>query len=68
MRKTIEVEKIVKMANAYLTDKNTTAEGRSGVIDMLEAVLFETERYAGFSYEKAGYEYGDLTRRLYYYK
>jgi hypothetical protein len=49
-RKTIEVGKMLKMANAFLAAKNTTADEREGVCALLEAVLFETGNYEGFRY------------------
>ena len=49
-RKTIEVGKILRMANAFLAAKNTTADERESVCAMLEAVLFETGNYRGFAY------------------
>lgn len=69
-RKTIEVGKILKMANAFLAAKATTPEERDGVCVMLEAVLFETGNYKGFRYLE-GSDYPEETppsgSRRYYY-
>ena len=69
-RKTIEVGKILKMANAFLAAKNTTADEREGVCALLETVLFETGNYMGFRYlEGSDYpeEFDGLGSRRYYY-
>ena len=68
-RKTIEVGKILKMANAFLAAKNTTADEREGVCAMLETVLFESGNYMGFRYLE-GSDYPEETpsgSRRYYY-
>jgi hypothetical protein len=49
-RKTIEVGKMLKMANTFLAAKNTNADERDAVASLLEAVLFETGNYRGFAY------------------
>ena len=76
-RKTIEVGKILNIANHFLAAKNTTADEREAVCSMLEAVLFETGNYMGFRYldnaavfgdgENAGVGPGGLGSRRYYY-
>lgn len=69
-RKTIEVGKILRMANHYLAAKNTTADEREGVASFIEAVLHESGNYHGFCYLPAK-DYPDEvvysgTRRFYY--
>lgn len=65
-RKTIEVGKILKMANAFLAAKNTTADEREGVCAMLETVLFETGNYMGYRYLDTDQIEGNGSRRYYY--
>lgn len=65
-RKTIEVGKILKMANAFLAAKNTTADEREAVCALLEAVLFETGNYCGYRYLDTDEIAGNGTRRYYY--
>jgi hypothetical protein len=71
-RKTIEVGKVLKIANNFLAAKHTTAEEREAVASLLEAVLFETGNYRGFAYlpkenyaAEAEFE-SDGTRRRYF--
>jgi hypothetical protein len=71
-RKTIEVGKMLKMANTFLAAKNTNADEREAVASLLEAVLFETGNYRGFAYlpkenyaAEIGFE-SDGTRRRYF--
>jgi hypothetical protein len=69
-RKTIEVGKVLHMANHFLAAKNTSAEEREGVCVMVESVLMETGNYAGFRYlEAADYpeEFDGLGSRRWYY-
>jgi hypothetical protein len=50
-RKTIEISKLVEMANGIL--KNSWADCvdiRQGTINLIEAALFETKNYKGFRY------------------
>lgn len=72
-RKTIEITKVVEIANRMLEASNDdAAEGRTAIALMLESILFEANAYAGFSY--LGVEVGeddvpvipDETRRHYY--
>jgi hypothetical protein len=49
-RKTIEVGKVLRMANTFLAAENTKADEREGVCSLLEAILFETGNYEGFRY------------------
>jgi hypothetical protein len=68
-RKTIEVGKMLRVANTFLAAKNTTPEERDGVAVMIETILFETGNYQGFRYlESADYpdELYDGSRRAYY--
>lgn len=62
-RKTIEVGKMLKMANAFLAAKNTNGDEREGVCALLEAVLFETGNYQGFRYLE-GSDYPDESSGL----
>jgi hypothetical protein len=69
-RKTIEVGKLLKMTNAFLAAKHTTAEEREGVCALIEGVLFETGNYEGFRYLE-GSDYPDEvvyagSRRFYF--
>jgi hypothetical protein len=49
-RKTIEVGKVLKMANSFLAAENTTSEEREAVASLLEAILFESGNYRGYRY------------------
>jgi hypothetical protein len=71
-RKTIEVGKVLRIANNFLAAKHTTAEERESVAAVIEAVLFETDNYRGFAYlpkenyaHEVGFEH-DGTRRRYF--
>jgi hypothetical protein len=71
-RKTIEVGKVLRIANNFLAAKHTTAEERESVAAVIEAVLFETDNYRGFAYlpkenytHEMGFEH-DGTRRRYF--
>ena len=71
-RKTVEVGKVLKIANNFLAAKHTNADEREAVAAMIEAVLFETGNYRGFAYlpkEDYANEPGfgaDGTRRCYF--
>jgi hypothetical protein len=71
-RKTVEVGKVLKIANNFLAAKHTNADEREAVAAVIEAVLFETGNYRGFAYlpkenytHEAGFE-SDGTRRRYF--
>lgn len=71
-RKTVEVGKVLKIANNFLAAKHTNASERDAVVAMIEAVLFETGNYRGFAYlpkekyvDETGFE-SDGTRRRYF--
>lgn len=71
-RKTIEVGKVLRIANNFLAAKHTTAEEREAVAAVIEAVLMETDNYRGFAYlpkenyaHEVGFEH-DGTRRRYF--
>jgi hypothetical protein len=71
-RKTIEVGKVLRIANNFLAAKHTTAEERESVAAVIEAVLMETDNYRGFAYlpkenyaHETGFEH-DGTRRRYF--
>lgn len=68
-RKTIEVGKILRMANTFLAAQNTRDDEREGVCALLEAVLFESGNYQGFRYLE-GSDYPEETssgsRRFYF--
>ena len=71
-RKTIEVGKVLRIANNFLAAKHTTAEERESVAAVIEAILFETDNYRGFAYlpkenyaHETGFEH-DGTRRRYF--
>jgi hypothetical protein len=71
-RKTIEVGKVLRIANNFLAAKHTTAEEREAVAAVIEAVLMETDNYRGFAYlpkenytHEMGFEH-DGTRRRYF--
>lgn len=49
-RKTVEVGKVLKIANNFLAAKHTNADEREAVAAMIEAVLFETGNYRGYAY------------------
>jgi hypothetical protein len=50
-RKTIEISKLVEMANGILQNSGADCVGiRQGTINMIEAALFETKNYKGFRY------------------
>ena len=69
-RKTIEVGKVLKMANTFLAARNTTPDEREGVCALMEAMLFETGNYEGFRYLENVYNETDFqsdgTRRFYF--
>lgn len=69
-RKTIEVAKVLTMANTYLAAKDTTPAGREAVASLLEGILFETNNYMGFRYLPDNHSETDYandgTRRYYY--
>lgn len=67
MRKTIEVEFVVQRANTYLSSAESTADGREAVCSIVESVLFEAGRYAGFRYLPTNEAAGAGTRREYFY-
>lgn len=53
MRKTIDVQTVLDKANRLLAlppSASHTPEWRKGVASLLEAVLMNTETYAGFNY------------------
>ncbi len=69
-RKTIEVGKMLRMANTFLAAKNTSGDEREGVCALLEAVLCETGNYRGFRYlEGSDYpeEFDGLGSRRFYF-
>lgn len=49
-RKTIEVGKVLRIANNFLAAKHTTADERESVCAVMEAILFETDNYRGYAY------------------
>lgn len=49
-RKTVEVGKMLRIANSFLAAENTTADEREGVCALMEAILFETGNYRGYRY------------------
>lgn len=68
-RKTIEVGKILNMANTFLAAQNTRDDEREGVCALVEAILFETGNYQGFRYlEGSDYpeEVPSGSRRFYF--
>jgi len=68
MRKTVDVEFVLKCANSYLASDSSTADGRESVCAMVEAVLFEAGRYAGFRYLPTNQTDGAGSRREYFVK
>ena len=69
-RKTIEVGKVLRIANTFLAAKNTNPDERDGMCSQLETMLFETGNYMGFRYLESS-DYPDesvgLGSRRYYY-
>jgi hypothetical protein len=71
-RKTVEVGKVLKIANNFLAAKHTTADEREAVAAVMEAILFETGNYRGYAYlPKENYTHearfeSDGTRRRYF--
>lgn len=73
-RKTVNVAFVVEKANAMLTvpddrfiSNEAAKEFRWGVIGMLEATLFETGTYSGFTYQESEFaplEEGQVSRSL----
>ena len=49
-RKTIEVGKVLKMANTFLAAHNTTPDERDAIAYFIEGVLFESGNYRGYAY------------------
>ena len=72
MRKTISVDRLREMTNNYLASEDSTPDGREAQASLLEAVLFETGRYAGFRYlntdEALAEVLGAGSRRFYFTK
>ena len=68
-RKTVEVGKVLKIANNFLAAKHTTDDERESVCAVMEAILFETGNYMGFRYLE-GSDYPEETpsgsRRFYF--
>jgi hypothetical protein len=67
-RKTIEVGKLLNAANAALSAKDSTADGREAVCAMIEYVLMDTNNYAGFRYLNTDEILGNGSRRSYFTK
>ncbi len=69
-RKTVEVGKLLSMANHFLSASNTNQDEREAVSQFMEAILFETGNYQGFRYLPN--DHGELdfetdgTRRFYF--
>ena len=69
-RKTVEVGKVLRMANTFLAARHTSADERETMCHFMEAILFETGNYKGFRYlEGSDYpeESDGLGSRRYYY-
>jgi hypothetical protein len=49
-KKTIQVERVLEIANNYLACTGLTAETKQGVYQVIQRVLHETGNYAGFMY------------------
>jgi len=49
-RKTIEVGKVLKMANNFLAAENTNEDEREAICSFIETVLFESGNYKGYAY------------------
>lgn len=65
-RKTVEVGKVLRMANWFLAAENTTADEREGVCALMEAILFETGNYRGYRYLDTDQIEGNGSRRFYF--
>lgn len=65
-RKTIEVGKVLNMANHFLNAKNTNPDERIAVAQFLESILFETGNYVGYRYTESLEVDGMGTRRQYF--
>jgi hypothetical protein len=67
-RKTIEVGKILNIANHFLAAKNTKEDEREAVCAMLETILHETGNYMGYRYLTIeGTTYVSDSSRRYYF-
>lgn len=65
-RKTIEVDKVRRLANDYLTNSAPPNDReRAGVASLLEQILLETGNYHGYGYTIDNWR-DDETRRVYY--
>jgi len=64
----LPVRTFLEYGNNYLSDKNSTPEGRLAVANMIESVLFETGQFAGFKYLDTDEVDGAGTRREYFMK
>ena len=50
-RKTIEISKLVEIANGILQNSGSDCAGiRQGIMNLVESALFETGNYKGFRY------------------
>ena len=67
-RKTIEVNTVLTMANNLLALPTSSPDERTGVIVMLEGVLFASGQYGGFRYLSTDEVEGSGTRREYFMK
>ena len=67
-RKTIDVNAVLRLANAYLASEKTGADEREGVITMIEGVLFLADNYGGFRYLETTEVDGAGSRREYFLK
>jgi hypothetical protein len=65
-RKTVEVGKLLKIANNFLAAENTNADEREAVCSMIETVLFETGNYRGYCYLDMAEIEGNGSRRHYF--
>jgi hypothetical protein len=65
-RKTIEVGKLLNMANHFLNAKNTNTDERIAIAQFLESILFETGNYEGYRYNESLEVDGMGSRRYYF--
>lgn len=68
MRKTVDVDFVLARGNTYLASNESTEDGREAVCAIIESVLFEAGRYAGFRYLPTNEVNGAGSRREYFTK
>jgi hypothetical protein len=67
-RKTINVSKVLELANNMLAHPASLPDGREATCEMLETILFASGQYDGYRYLDTSEIEGGGTRREYFMK